>query len=125
MLSTAATRMMPSSSASIAASALRETTTSTAFTARVLLSALILIQACLGSEPRMSDERIVFETDYGAIEFGLYPDVAPATAKHILKLAKLGGYNTNHFFRRGLMDGCRFHCKNMDFDCTHYAETKQ
>ena len=25
--------------------------------------------------------------------------VAPVTAAHILKLAKLGGYNSNHFFR--------------------------
>lgn len=25
--------------------------------------------------------------------------VAPVTTEHILKLAKLGGYNSNHFFR--------------------------
>lgn len=30
---------------------------------------------------------------------GFYPDVAPETVAHILEVAKLGGYNTNHFFR--------------------------
>jgi hypothetical protein len=30
---------------------------------------------------------------------GFYPDVAPVTVAHILKLARLGAYNTNHFFR--------------------------
>eukprot|EP00271_Cylindrocystis_brebissonii_P005484 TRINITY_DN1752_c0_g2_i1.p1 TRINITY_DN1752_c0_g2~~TRINITY_DN1752_c0_g2_i1.p1 ORF type:complete len:250 (+),score=36.96 TRINITY_DN1752_c0_g2_i1:195-944(+) len=51
------------------------------------------------SEPKMGPERIVFQTKYGDMEFGLYPTVAPVTAAHILKLARLGGYNTNHFFR--------------------------
>lgn len=30
---------------------------------------------------------------------GFYPDVAPVTVAHILDVAKLGGFNTNHFFR--------------------------
>lgn len=39
------------------------------------------------------------QTSYGDIEFGFYPTVAPKTVDHIFKLVRLGGYNTNHFFR--------------------------
>ncbi|KAH9709492.1 peptidyl-prolyl cis-trans isomerase CYP23 [Citrus sinensis] len=39
------------------------------------------------------------ETNYGDIEFGFYPSVAPQTVDHIFKLVRLGCYNTNHFFR--------------------------
>jgi len=39
------------------------------------------------------------QTNYGDIEFGFYPTVAPKTVDHIFKLVRLGGYNTNHFFR--------------------------
>lgn len=52
------------------------------------------------------------QTKYGDIEFGFYPKVAPRTVAHILKLVKLGAYNTNHFFRvssslfLGLNHGC-------------------
>ncbi|KAL9274920.1 Peptidyl-prolyl cis-trans isomerase CYP23-like protein [Drosera capensis] len=37
--------------------------------------------------------------NYGDIEFGFYPNVAPKTVDHIFKLVRLGCYNTNHFFR--------------------------
>lgn len=53
----------------------------------------------LPTEPRLSEERMVFQTSYGDIEFGFYPDVAPITVQHILKLGRLGAYNSNHFFR--------------------------
>mmetsp|Transcript_33287 Transcript_33287/g.55823 ORF Transcript_33287/g.55823 Transcript_33287/m.55823 type:complete len:244 (-) Transcript_33287:104-835(-) len=53
----------------------------------------------LPTEPRLSEERMVFQTSYGDIEFGFYPDVAPVTVQHILKLGRLGAYNSNHFFR--------------------------
>lgn len=43
--------------------------------------------------------RVVFQTNYGDIEFGFFPDVAPKTVEHIFKLVRLGCYNTNHFFR--------------------------
>ncbi|KAL8196480.1 hypothetical protein R6Q57_024775 [Mikania cordata] len=43
--------------------------------------------------------RVVFQTNYGDIEFGFYPSVAPQTVEHIYKLVRLGCYNTNHFFR--------------------------
>lgn len=39
------------------------------------------------------------QTNYGDIEFGFFPNVAPKTVEHIFKLVRLGGYNTNHFFR--------------------------
>lgn len=41
----------------------------------------------------------LWQTTYGDIEFGFYPDVAPKTVAHIMKLVRLGAYNTNHFFR--------------------------
>jgi cyclophilin family peptidyl-prolyl cis-trans isomerase len=51
------------------------------------------------TEPKLSDERCVFETDFGPIEFGFYPHVAPVTAAHIFRLCALGAYTGNHFFR--------------------------
>lgn len=47
----------------------------------------------------LGQERIVFQTEFGDLELALYPQVAPKTAIHIMKLAKLGGYNTVNFFR--------------------------
>lgn len=38
-------------------------------------------------------------TDYGDIQLAFFPEVAPITVKHIIKLFQLGCYNTNHFFR--------------------------
>jgi len=51
------------------------------------------------AEAQLGNIRVVFQTTYGDIEFGFYPDVAPKTVAHIMKLVRLGGYNTNHFFR--------------------------
>lgn len=50
-------------------------------------------------EPRLSNERVVMTTDWGEIEIAFYPDIAPITVPHILKLFQLGGYITNHIFR--------------------------
>jgi len=50
-------------------------------------------------ETRLLEERLIFQTSYGDIEMGFYPDVAPVTVQHILQLARLGAYNSNHFFR--------------------------
>jgi cyclophilin family peptidyl-prolyl cis-trans isomerase len=50
-------------------------------------------------EPELGSARVVFQTNYGDIEFGFFPTVAPKTVEHIFKLVRLGGYNTNHFFR--------------------------
>lgn len=47
----------------------------------------------------LSTERAVFQTDHGDIHLAFYPNAAPNTVALILKLIKLGCYNTNHFFR--------------------------
>lgn len=51
------------------------------------------------SEGELGSVRVVFQTKYGDIEMGFFPNVAPKTVAHIQKLASLGCYNTNHFFR--------------------------
>jgi len=48
---------------------------------------------------QLSAERMVFQTDFGRLEMAFYPKAAPLTVKHILEVASIGGYNTNHFFR--------------------------
>ncbi|WOL01084.1 peptidyl-prolyl cis-trans isomerase CYP23 [Canna indica] len=50
-------------------------------------------------DPDLGTARVVFQTEYGDIEFGFFPHVAPKTVEHIFKLVRLGCYNTNHFFR--------------------------
>ncbi|CAN6727356.1 unnamed protein product [Malus baccata var. baccata] len=55
--------------------------------------------AASSPEPLLGSARVVFQTNYGDIEFGFYPTVAPKTVEHIFKLVRLGGYNTNHIFR--------------------------
>lgn len=89
----------------------------------LLLWAVLLHPAAAAN--RLSDERIIFQLgEFGQIEMALYPEarrataelllnqcsagspnvcccpqVAPITTAHILKLAKLGTYNSCHFFR--------------------------
>lgn len=50
-------------------------------------------------EPVMSPERAVFQTSFGDIEMGFWPDIAPVSAPHISALIKMGCYNSNSFFR--------------------------
>ncbi|XP_043703577.1 peptidyl-prolyl cis-trans isomerase CYP23 [Telopea speciosissima] len=50
-------------------------------------------------DSELGSARVVFQTNYGDIEFGFFPDVAPKTVEHIFKLVRMGCYNTNHFFR--------------------------
>ncbi|GER41428.1 peptidyl-prolyl cis-trans isomerase [Striga asiatica] len=57
------------------------------------------IDGAIATVPELGSARVVFQTDYGDIEFGFYPSVAPKTVEHIFKLVRLGCYNTNHFFR--------------------------
>ncbi|KAG2500753.1 hypothetical protein HYH03_001515 [Edaphochlamys debaryana] len=49
--------------------------------------------------PVMSNERVVFQTEYGDIHFGFWPEVAPVTTAHIFKLARMDCYTSNQFFR--------------------------
>jgi len=51
------------------------------------------------SEVELGSERVVLHTKHGQITLGLFPGVAPVTARHILRLFQLGCYETNHFFR--------------------------
>ncbi|XP_010552587.1 PREDICTED: peptidyl-prolyl cis-trans isomerase CYP23 [Tarenaya hassleriana] len=60
---------------------------------------LVSVANALSQEPELGSARVVFQTSYGDIEFGFFPTVAPKTVEHIFKLVRLGGYNTNHFFR--------------------------
>lgn len=67
----------------------------------------VLIVVCLSlaffvassQDPLIGSIRVVFQTNYGDIEFGFFHSVAPQTVDHIFKLVRLGCYNTNHFFR--------------------------
>ncbi|XP_058777280.1 peptidyl-prolyl cis-trans isomerase CYP23 isoform X2 [Vicia villosa] len=70
------------------------------FIALIRVSILLAFASLISSlEPQLGSTRVVFQTNYGDIEFGFYPTVAPKTVDHIFKLVRLGGYNTNHFFR--------------------------
>ena len=68
-----------------------------------LLAVAALAQAQDGgdgvSRPRLSDERVVLHTDAGDIVVAFYPDVAPLHMAQLLKLMRLGAYDTTHFYR--------------------------
>ncbi len=52
-----------------------------------------------GAGPRLSDERILLRTTRGDLVLALYPDVAPRHAAQILKLVRLGVYDSTWFHR--------------------------
>ncbi|CAN6479279.1 unnamed protein product [Victoria cruziana] len=64
-----------------------------------LLFSFFRVMASSQDPPQLGSLRVVFQTKYGDIEFGFYPQVAPKTVKHIFELVRLGCFNTNHFFR--------------------------
>ena len=48
----------------------------------------------------LGEDRVIMHvTNYGFVELGFYPNAAPVTVKHIVKLFRLGCYDTNHIFR--------------------------
>ena len=48
----------------------------------------------------LAAERVVMEIEgYGEVELGFYPNAAPVTVAHIVKLFSMGCYDTNHVFR--------------------------
>jgi cyclophilin family peptidyl-prolyl cis-trans isomerase len=51
------------------------------------------------SLPRLADERVLLRTNRGDLVLALYPDVAPAHVAQILKLVRLGVYDSTWFFR--------------------------
>lgn len=63
------------------------------------LVAALLLAATEAPTPRVADERIVLRTIAGDIVLALYPDVAPQHTEQMLRLAKLGVFDTTHFFR--------------------------
>ncbi|KAF8378414.1 hypothetical protein HHK36_029753 [Tetracentron sinense] len=65
----------------------------------ILVCLSIALVRVFSHDPDLGSARVVFQTNYGDIEFGFFPSVAPKTVDHIFKLVRLGGYNTNHFFR--------------------------
>ncbi len=51
------------------------------------------------SAPRLGDERILLRTNRGDLVIALYPDVAPQHVAQLLKLVRLGVYDSTWFFR--------------------------
>lgn len=48
----------------------------------------------------LGDEQVHMHVEgYGSIVLGFYPNAAPVTVEHILKLFRLGCYDTDHIFR--------------------------
>ena len=64
----------------------------------VLSAAAKDISAAPG-EPRLSRERAVLHTSLGDVVIAFYQDVAPRHTAQILKLMKLGVYDSIHFYR--------------------------
>jgi cyclophilin family peptidyl-prolyl cis-trans isomerase len=65
-----------------------------------LLAVLVLVGAAPADpEPRLARERIVLSTEAGDIVLALYPDVAPRHVEQLLRLVRLGVYDTTHFYR--------------------------
>lgn len=66
---------------------------------RFTLVFFLLLSLCCQAEPRLSKERVVLVTDHGTITLAFYPEVAPQHTRQLLKLFRLGAYNTTHFHR--------------------------
>jgi len=49
--------------------------------------------------PRLTNGRVILSTDFGDLVLALYPDVAPAHVRQILKLVRVGAYDGTHIFR--------------------------
>lgn len=66
----------------------------------VFALALCLWVLCASAmkKPKLGPERVVFQTRFGEFEMGFYPEEAPLTSAHILRLCQLGAYITNKFF---------------------------
>jgi cyclophilin family peptidyl-prolyl cis-trans isomerase len=65
-----------------------------------LLGLLAVAATTRGEEPpRVAEQRIVLRTVAGDVVLALYPDVAPGHAEQMLKLARLGVFDTTNFVR--------------------------
>jgi cyclophilin family peptidyl-prolyl cis-trans isomerase len=65
----------------------------------IALASVTLGSAARGAEPRLATERVVLRTTLGDLVLAFYPDVAPRHVEQILRLARLGVYDTTHFYR--------------------------
>ena len=64
--------------------------------------AAVLLLASAGhaaAEPRLSTERVVLHTTQGDLVLAFYPDVAPRHVEQILRLVRMGLYDTTSFYR--------------------------
>jgi cyclophilin family peptidyl-prolyl cis-trans isomerase len=65
-----------------------------------VLTALVLAAAVAGSSPpRVGEERVLLRTNRGDMVLALYPDVAPRHTAQILKLVRLGVYDSTWIYR--------------------------
>lgn len=68
-----------------------------------LLTAAALLAGALAARaepgPRLSRERVVLSTAAGDVVLALYPDVAPKHTEQVLRLVRLGVYDTTHVCR--------------------------
>jgi peptidylprolyl isomerase len=67
--------------------------------ALVVLAGILALAARAAESPRVADERLVLQTVGGDIVLALYADAAPRHVEHVLRLARLGVFDTTHFFR--------------------------
>ena len=65
------------------------------------LAILLLAPARLFAQaaPRVANERVILHTNAGDIVLALYPDAAPRHVAQILKLVRMGAYDSTHFLR--------------------------
>ncbi len=65
----------------------------------LLITGLALYAVDQVEKAEKSDDIVVIETDFGIIEFGLFPDAAPLNVENIVKLVKREFYNGTTFHR--------------------------
>ncbi len=67
--------------------------------AALALALALVSRMTASAAPLVASEHVVLHTNAGDIVLALYPDDAPRHVKQILKLVRLGAYDTAHFLR--------------------------
>jgi len=65
----------------------------------LLLASFSLYAIDQVEKAKQSEDIVVIETDFGKIQFGLFPDAAPLNVENIVKLVKKDFYNGTTFHR--------------------------
>jgi cyclophilin family peptidyl-prolyl cis-trans isomerase len=65
----------------------------------LLLIAPAVHAAATPSDPVIGKERVILRTTMGDLVLGFFPEAAPKTVAQILKLARLGVYDSTYFYR--------------------------